>query len=63
MCAVNYSMHAVKMIKHYGVTPIVVLDGSPLPGKAATNAERREKRSEALKTGTEVSHSHPLSHT
>jgi exonuclease-1 len=52
--AVNYSLHAVKMMKHYGVTPIVILDGCPLPGKEATNAERREKRRQAMKAGKEV---------
>lgn len=47
-------MHSVKMMRHYEVTPIVILDGCPLPGKEGTNAGRREKREAQLEKGKEV---------
>lgn len=51
---VKFPMHQVDMMKFYGVTPIVVLDGSALPGKAGTNQARRDKRKEQMAKGKEV---------
>lgn len=41
---VDYAMHRVKMLQHYGVTPYIVFDGDYLPSKAKTECEREEKR-------------------
>jgi exonuclease-1 len=40
-------MNKVQMLRHFGVEPYFVFDGSSLPTKAATNAERRKHREEA----------------
>ena len=51
---IDFFMHRVAMLQHYGVIPIVVLDGAPLPGKAGVNAARSAKRKENLKKGHEL---------
>jgi exonuclease-1 len=33
-------MHRVRLLRHYGVTPLLVFDGAPLPAKAITEQER-----------------------
>lgn len=38
---VKYCMHRVKMLQHYGTTPVIVFDGGDLPLKHGTNEERR----------------------
>ena len=48
---VDYAMHRVKMLQHYGVTPYIVFDGDYLPSKAKTECEREEKRSENTRLG------------
>ncbi|GAA5825534.1 hypothetical protein JCM11251_000275 [Rhodosporidiobolus azoricus] len=48
---VNYAMHRVRMLKYYGVTPIMVFDGGLLPSKMGTEDERERRRSEALVKG------------
>ncbi|GAA5870233.1 hypothetical protein JCM3774_004616 [Rhodotorula dairenensis] len=48
---VNYAMHRVRMLKHYGVTPVMVFDGGLLPSKMGTEDERKRRRSEALAKG------------
>ncbi|CCG81837.1 Putative uncharacterized protein [Taphrina deformans PYCC 5710] len=50
---VDYAMHRVKMLQHYGVTPYIVLDGDYLPSKARTEVERETRRSENTKLGKE----------
>ena len=57
-CPVKFPMHLIGMMKFYGVEPIVVLDGSSLPGKAGTNQARREKRQSLLAKGKEVRTQH-----
>lgn len=37
---VDYAMHRVRMLRHFGVTPYLVFDGDYLPSKAATEIER-----------------------
>lgn len=37
----------VEMLRHFGVTPLMVFDGSPLPTKEGTHQERRLKREKA----------------
>ncbi|GEQ67359.1 hypothetical protein JCM33374_g1023 [Metschnikowia sp. JCM 33374] len=40
-------MKKIDMVRHFGVEPVMVFDGSALPTKEATNAERRLKREKA----------------
>lgn len=39
----------LKMLRHFGIEPYLVFDGAPLPTKADTNSERRQRREEARK--------------
>ncbi|GAA5826340.1 hypothetical protein JCM3770_000129, partial [Rhodotorula araucariae] len=48
---VNYAMHRVRMLKHYGVTPVLVFDGGLLPSKMVTEDAREAKRRDALARG------------
>ena len=50
----RYFMHYVDMLVFYGVTPVVVFDGAPLPMKKLTNDRRRAERDVARKTGNEL---------
>lgn len=38
---VDYAMHRVRMLKHFGVKPYIVFDGDNLPSKSGTETERR----------------------
>lgn len=40
----GYTMRMLRMLQRYGVRPVVVFDGAPLPMKARTDALRREQR-------------------
>lgn len=51
---VDYAMHRVKMLLHYGVTPYIVFDGDYLPSKAGTEKERETKRAENIKAGKQA---------
>jgi exonuclease 1 len=33
-------MHRIRMLRHYGVVPMMVFDGGPLPAKKGTEVER-----------------------
>jgi exonuclease-1 len=48
---VDYAMHRVKMLRHYGVIPYLVFDGDRLPSKGDTEAKRRERRREQRALG------------
>jgi len=48
---VDYAMHRIKMFRHYGVEPYVVLDGDYLPSKLWTEDSRASKRAEYLSAG------------
>ncbi|GAA5849498.1 hypothetical protein JCM8547_000473 [Rhodosporidiobolus lusitaniae] len=48
---VNYAMHRVRMLKYYGVTPMLVFDGGLLPSKMGTEDDRERRRNEALAKG------------
>jgi hypothetical protein len=37
---VDYAMHRVRMLRHHGVTPLMVFDGGPLPAKRGTEVDR-----------------------
>jgi exonuclease-1 len=51
---VDYAMHRVRMLQHFGVTPFLIFDGDYLPSKAATEAEREKRRGESRKAGLEL---------
>ncbi|BGP55305.1 hypothetical protein JCM8202_000618 [Rhodotorula sphaerocarpa] len=48
---VNYAMHRVRMLKYFGVTPVMVFDGGLLPSKMGTEDDRERRRAEALAKG------------
>ena len=48
---VDYAMHRIKMLRHYGVEPYVVFDGDYLPSKLQTEDSRALKRAECLSLG------------
>ncbi|KAI0763467.1 PIN domain-like protein [Trametes elegans] len=45
---VDYAMHRVRLLRHYGITPYLVFDGGPLPAKQGTESERKQRREENL---------------
>ncbi|KAL7422078.1 hypothetical protein Q5752_002721 [Cryptotrichosporon argae] len=45
---VDYAMHRVRMLRHWGVTPVMVFDGGPLPAKRKTEDSRAKSRAEHL---------------
>ena len=51
---VEFAMHRVRMLIHFGVTPYLVFDGDYLPSKAATEDERAKKRAESKRLGKEL---------
>ncbi|EMD96688.1 hypothetical protein COCC4DRAFT_62191 [Bipolaris maydis ATCC 48331] len=51
---VDFVMHRVRMLIHFGVTPYLVFDGDNLPSKAGTEKGRRERRKESKRLGLEL---------
>ncbi|RFU26204.1 hypothetical protein B7463_g10134, partial [Scytalidium lignicola] len=51
---VDFAMHRVRMLKHFGVNPYIVFDGDYLPSKAATEKDRAKRREESRKAGLEL---------
>lgn len=51
---IDYCMHRVRMLIHFGIKPYLVFDGDHLPGKEVTNKERAAKRKESKRAGTEL---------
>ena len=51
---VDFAMHRVRMLIHYGVVPYLVFDGDHLPSKAGTEQERASRRQESRRTGLEL---------
>ncbi|KAK6339511.1 Rad2 nuclease [Orbilia javanica] len=51
---VDYAMHRVRMLQHYGVTPYLVFDGDYLPGKKGTEVDREQRRKSSRETGLEL---------
>ncbi|KAK4685930.1 exonuclease 1, partial [Tremellales sp. Uapishka_1] len=45
---VDYAMHRVRMLRHFGITPYIVFDGGPLPAKKGTEVSRAASRAEYL---------------
>ena len=50
---VRYCIHRAQMLRHFGVTPVIVFDGDRLPAKGNEETERRERRAEARRKGNE----------
>ncbi|KAG8858224.1 Rad2 nuclease [Tulasnella sp. 330] len=51
---VDYIMHRVRMMRHYGVEPYLVFDGGPLPAKKGTETDRAKKREETLSRANQL---------
>lgn len=51
---VDYAMHRVRMLLHYGITPYIVFDGNYLPSKAGTELSRAASRAEAKRKGLDL---------
>ncbi|CAO2656053.1 Nn.00g048560.m01.CDS01 [Neocucurbitaria sp. VM-36] len=51
---VEFVMHRVRMLIHFGITPYLVFDGDNLPSKSGTEKERRERRKEGKRLGLEL---------
>ncbi|KAK1585174.1 uncharacterized protein LY79DRAFT_276631 [Colletotrichum navitas] len=51
---VDFAMHRVRMLKHFGVTPYLVFDGDFLPSKAATEGSRAKRREDSKKSAMEL---------
>ncbi|KAF4913561.1 Exodeoxyribonuclease 1 [Colletotrichum viniferum] len=51
---VDFAMHRVRMLLHFGVKPYLVFDGDFLPSKAATEGSRAKRRDESKKTAMEL---------
>ncbi|KAH9941805.1 PIN domain-like protein [Epithele typhae] len=45
---VEYAMHRVRLLRHYGIQPYLVFDGGPLPAKQGTESDRKQRREENL---------------
>ncbi|KAF2738222.1 exonuclease-like protein [Polyplosphaeria fusca] len=51
---VDFAMHRVRMLVHFGITPYIVFDGDYLPSKAGTEKERGERRAESKRLGLQL---------
>ena len=51
---VDFAMHRVRMLQHFGVIPFIIFDGDYLPSKAATEADRAKRREESKRAGLEL---------
>ncbi|KAK8217895.1 exonuclease [Phyllosticta capitalensis] len=51
---IDFCLHRVRMLIHFGVTPYIVFDGDHLPGKDATNEERAAKRRDSKRQGMDL---------
>ncbi|KAF6804462.1 exo1 protein [Colletotrichum sojae] len=51
---VDFAMHRVRMLRHFGVKPYLVFDGDFLPSKAATEGSRAKRREESKKQAMEL---------
>ncbi|KAB8343048.1 hypothetical protein FH972_022642 [Carpinus fangiana] len=51
---IDFFMHRVRMLIHFGVTPYIIFDGDRLPSKAGTEKDRAERRKESRRAGQEL---------
>jgi 5'-3' exonuclease len=48
---VKYCVHRAQMLRHFGLTPVIVFDGDRLPAKGGEEKERRDRRGEKMAKG------------
>ncbi|SMY28965.1 unnamed protein product [Zymoseptoria tritici ST99CH_1A5] len=51
---IDFALHRVRMLIHFGVTPYIVFDGDYLPSKSHTEKERAARRKESKRVGLEL---------
>ncbi|KAK4611647.1 Exodeoxyribonuclease 1 [Fulvia fulva] len=51
---IDFALHRVRMLIHFGVKPYIVFDGDYLPSKAHTEKERAARRKESKRVGLEL---------
>lgn len=51
---IDFVMHRVRMLIHFGVKPYLVFDGDYLPSKAHTEKDRAARRKESRRVGLEM---------
>ncbi|KAK6582683.1 hypothetical protein PZA11_005091 [Diplocarpon coronariae] len=51
---VDFAMHRVRMLQHFGIIPFIIFDGDYLPSKAATEADRAKRREDSRRAGIEL---------
>lgn len=51
---VDFAMHRVRMLQHFGVIPYLIFDGDYLPSKASTEKDRSKHRDQSRKAGLEL---------
>ncbi|KAF2170692.1 hypothetical protein M409DRAFT_19507 [Zasmidium cellare ATCC 36951] len=51
---IDFALHRVRMLIHFGVKPYLVFDGDYLPSKAHTEKERAERRKESKRVGLDL---------
>ncbi|CAK4030740.1 Exodeoxyribonuclease 1 [Lecanosticta acicola] len=51
---IDFALHRVRMLIHFGVKPYLVFDGDYLPSKAHTEKERAARRKESKRVGLEL---------
>lgn len=51
---IDFALHRVRMLIHFGVKPYLVFDGDYLPSKAHTEKERAARRKESKRVGLEM---------
>ncbi|KFY41405.1 hypothetical protein V494_03025 [Pseudogymnoascus sp. VKM F-4513 (FW-928)] len=51
---VDFAMHRVRMLQHFGVIPFLIFDGDYLPSKAATEEDRMKRRAASKTLGLEL---------
>lgn len=51
---IDFALHRVRMLLHFGVKPYVVFDGAYLPSKAHTEKDRAARRKESKRVGLDL---------
>ncbi|TVY75872.1 Exodeoxyribonuclease, partial [Lachnellula suecica] len=51
---VDFALHRVRMLQHFGVIPFLIFDGDYLPSKAVTELDRAKRREDSKKAGDEL---------
>ena len=59
---VDFALHRVGMLIHFGVIPYLIFDGDRLPSKAGTEHDRSKRRQECKRTGMNLYRAGKMSH-